>query len=60
MEENLPSPAANREFNPDNLEFDEVYGNVFSELEPQFLRDKRTKERLEQRKLASSVFDESE
>ena len=60
MEENLPNPAGHRLFDPTKLEFDEVYGNVFADLEPQHLRDKRAKERIEQRQIQSSIFEESE
>lgn len=41
----MPDPAAYLRFDPLQQEVHEKYGNLFEDLEPQYLRDKRLKER---------------
>jgi hypothetical protein len=60
MQDELPDPAEFMKFDPNMLEDDEKYGNLFSNLEPQYLKDKREKERVLARKNHVSIYDESE
>ena len=60
IEESLPNPAGHSLFDPAMMEEDEVYGNMFEDLQPQYMRDKRNRNRLEQRRTNASIFDESE
>jgi hypothetical protein len=47
-------------YDPAMIDDDEKYGNLYSDLEPQYLRDQREKERLRNNRNKSSLFDESE
>lgn len=45
MKDQQPDPAAYMRFDPMQQDVHEKYGNLFEDLEPQYLRDKRLKER---------------
>lgn len=60
MRDDLPDPSGQYDFDPAMMEEDAKYGNLYSELEPQYLRDMREQERARGRHSASSLFEDVE
>ena len=47
IESRLPNPAANRLFDPKDIDEDPVYGDMYSaEREPQYIRDKKLEQKM--------------
>jgi cell pole-organizing protein PopZ len=53
IESKLPNPAANRMFDPKDIDEDPVYGDMYSSAhEPQYIRDKKLEEKMNKANLS--------
>ena len=60
LTEKLPDPAEFMRFDPKDIDHDEIYGDLYSDMEPQYIKDKRNAKKLSSRKSQTSLFDQSE
>lgn len=60
MRDELPDPSGQYDFDPYKVEEDPEYGNLYSELEPQYLRDIRDQERARGKQATGSLFEDVE
>ena len=61
IESKLPNPAANRQFDPKDIDEDPVYGDMYSSVhEPQYIRDKKLEEKMNQANLIGRIGNMSE
>ena len=52
IEAKLPNPAANRIFDPKDIDTDPVYGDMYSSAaEPQYIRDKKLEQKMNETNL---------